>query len=591
MAQTLYKTVDYTLSKLLADIDIGEIGLPDIQRPFVWSKAKVRDLFDSMYKGFPVGYFLFWSNKGMASTKGIGTNAKQKIPDLLIVDGQQRLTSLYAVLKGVPVLTEDFTAEHIRIAFRPRDQVFEVADAATVKDPEFIPDIAQLWSGSITGTKFIRHFIANLRKSRTVTDDEEDILSESIDKLKDIQNYPFTALELSSNVDEEQVAEVFVRINSQGKTLNQADFILTLMSVFWEEGRRDLEQFCREARQPSNGPASSFNYFLRPDPDHLLRVIIGYGFRRARLKYGYQLLRGKDLETGLLSAERREKQFAMIQEAQRTVLDLTDWHEFLKALMRAGYRSNQTISSEMAILYSYTLFLIGRHQYQVDHAALRDCIARWFFMSHLTQRYSGVAESRMEQDLALLDGCQNASDFIARLDAQTHAIFTDDYWQVTLPNEMDSAAARSPIQFSYVAALNILNAQVLFSPMKIAELLDPATKAKKSPLERHHLFPKAYLATLDVSRRRDVNQIANYALIEWADNIDISDESPSVYWPTMVQAMKNGGLSVIDHMRWHALPDGWETMEYADFLSARRRLMASVIRNGFIHLQRAIKTP
>lgn len=96
---TLQK-VDYTLSKLIEDIHVGEIGLPDIQRPFVWPRSKVRDLFDSMYRGFPIGYLLFWENGITDKHRVIGADGKQKPPRLLIVDGQQRLTSLYAVIKG-----------------------------------------------------------------------------------------------------------------------------------------------------------------------------------------------------------------------------------------------------------------------------------------------------------------------------------------------------------------------------------------------------------------------------------------------------------------------------------------------------------
>src|SRR6516162_5825741 len=97
--KTCFKRVDYGLSALLHYVDIGDIGLPDIQRPFVWSNAKVRDLFDSMYRGFPVGYLLFWENGAANGTKQIGLEAKaHRVPSRLIV-GQQRLTSLYAVFR------------------------------------------------------------------------------------------------------------------------------------------------------------------------------------------------------------------------------------------------------------------------------------------------------------------------------------------------------------------------------------------------------------------------------------------------------------------------------------------------------------
>ncbi|BAZ18639.1 hypothetical protein NIES4071_105240 (plasmid) [Calothrix sp. NIES-4071] len=100
MSKTLYKRTDYSLVNLIQRIDMGDIGLPDIQRPFVWEAAKVRDLFDSMYRGFPAGYLLFWENAHSNNSRQIGSNPKSKISLLLIVDGQQRLTSLYAVLKG-----------------------------------------------------------------------------------------------------------------------------------------------------------------------------------------------------------------------------------------------------------------------------------------------------------------------------------------------------------------------------------------------------------------------------------------------------------------------------------------------------------
>jgi uncharacterized protein with ParB-like and HNH nuclease domain len=113
MSQTLFSTTDYPLSKLIEDIDLGEIALPDIQRPFVWKTAKVRDLFDSMYKGFPIGYLLFWRyDQGEARQIGIGE--KQNVPRLLVVDGQQRLTSLYAVMKDRPVLDEDYQERELK---------------------------------------------------------------------------------------------------------------------------------------------------------------------------------------------------------------------------------------------------------------------------------------------------------------------------------------------------------------------------------------------------------------------------------------------------------------------------------------------
>lgn len=578
---TLFKEVNYSLNKLIADIDMGEIGLPEIQRPFVWQNTKVRDLFDSMYKGFPVGYLLFWSNGVGNGHRQIGTKAKQKIPRLLIVDGQQRLTSLFAVLKGLPVVRSDYTKGQIQIAFRPKDQTFEVTDAAISRDPEYISNISELWAGDLWN-RFVRQFIAKLDEHRPLTDDEEDHLIESIDRLYDLQNYPFTALELSSTVDEEQVADVFVRINSQGVTLNQADFILTLMSVFWDEGRADLEKFCRETRQPSTSQASPFNYFIRPDPDQLLRVNVGVGFRRARLRHVYSILRGKDLETETFSEEQREKQFTVLQQAQNHVLNLQNWHEFLKCLMRAGYRSEKMITSQTALLYSYVFYLIGKHDFHIEHYTLRDLIARWFFMTSLTGRYTGSPETVMEQDLARLRGISTSAEFEQTLDRVVDASFTEDFWSITLPENLATSSARSPSLFAYYAALNLLDAKVLFSHMRVNELIDPAIRGRKASIERHHLFPKAYLQKLGYDSTRDCNQIANYALVEWADNIDIKDSPPSTYYPDYARRFASDELA--EMLYWHALSETWSQMDYETFLVDRRKRIAKVIQVGFSRL-------
>ena len=579
MAVTLFKEVSYNLAKLIQDIEMGEIGLPEIQRPFVWPNSKVRDLFDSMYRGFPVGYLLFWANGAGNGHRQIGTDTKQKVPRLLIVDGQQRLTSLYAVMKGVSVVREDYRQEQLYIAFCPLTEKFEVTDAAIRKNPEFIPDISLIWSDDTDMFELAEEYLTKLRSARQVSSDEQKAIRKAINSLDNLQTYPFTALELSTVATEEQVADVFVRINSKGTPLNQADFILTLMSVFWDQGRADLEQFCRRARQPAISGPSPFNYFIQPDPDQLLRVDVGLGFRRARLQHVYSILRGKDLETEKYSDDLREKQFTVMREAQKYVLDLQNWHDFLKTLMRAGYRGTGMITSQIALLYAYTFFAIGKRDYHVDDYALRNVIARWFFMTALTGRYTGSPETVMEQDLARLRDVTDAAGFIAMLDHIVADTFTDDYWGITLPNELATSSPRSPSLFAYYAALNLLSARVLFSKMHVAELLDPALKAKKSAAERHHLFPKGYLAKLGIAEIRDTNQIANYALVEWTDNIDISDTPPADYLPQYDARFTADELTQMRY--WHALPEGWEQMEYREFLEARRKGIARVIRDGF----------
>ena len=431
-------------------------------------------------------------------------------------------------------------------------------------------------------------YVDNLKSHReaagkTLTTDEIKQVQTAIQRVSNLLSYPFTALELSSNLTEEQVAEVFVRINSQGKVLNQSDFILTLMSVFWDEGRGQLEDFCRESRIPSKGKPSPFNHFIEPDPDNLLRVSIGLGFRRARLKYGYSLLRGKDLETDQFSDERRIAQFEILKTAQADVLNLQNWFAFLQTLYLAGYRGSHMISSSTTLIYAYVFFLIGIKSFAIKKFALSSLIARWFFMSSLTGRYTGGSpETAMEKDLAFIRNFTTGDQLVTWMEKTIESEFTDDFWKITLPNRLETSSATSPILYAYNASLNLLHAKVLFSHKKVADLLDPAQKGDKAAAERHHLFAKKFLKSKGITATRDTNQIANFALVEWDDNIAISGSSPEEYWPAYSKRFSESELARMCHL--HALPVNWEAMEYRDFLEARRKLIANVIKEGFANI-------
>jgi len=579
---TLFKDVKYNLNTLIQNIDLGTIGLPDIQRPFVWKDTKVRDLFDSLYRGYPVGYFLFWENANIEGVKGIGTDKKQKYPSLLIVDGQQRLTSLYAILKGQEVVRENYVKTKIVIAFNPLEEKFEVPDAAIRKNPRFYQNISDLWQPNINIFKVIIDFISNLKKHIEVSDELEMKIQEAFMRLKNLENYPFSVLELSHEINEEQVADVFVRINSEGKALNQADFILTLMSVFWDEGRTNLENFCRDARTPSTTQATPFNYIIVPKPEQMLRVAVGLAFRRARLQYIYSILRGKDLETGIFSEERRTLQFEKLKDAQAQALDIQHWHEFLKALKQAGYNNESYISSNNNILYSYVFFLLGRIDYKVDLFNLKKLIAKWFFMCAITGRYTNSPETSMEMDLAKFRTVKSAEDFVNAMNSIIDSQLTSDFWEVTLPMDLATSSFRSPSLFAYYAALNIHNALGLFSKLQVKDLLEAGLRANKSPLERHHLFPKAWLTRNGITEKRDINQIANFALVEWCDNIAINDKEPRVYLPIYEQRFSKEEF--LNMRYWHALPENWQEMNYQEFLLERRKLIAQVVKDAYYKL-------
>lgn len=583
-AKTAFTHVNYDLSGLLSALKMGYIALPDIQRPFVWSNTKVRDLLDSMYRGFPVGYFLFWANSHDDRVRQVGVDSKSyRNPARLIIDGQQRLTSLYAVFSNQKVLDKNYQARQIEIAFRPRDARFDVCDAAIGRDPEYIPNISVLWESGQTAFTVINQFLSNLKERAELSPEDEKLIAQNIERLINLKSYPFTALEIAADVDEEQVSDIFVRINSEGVKLNQADFILTLLSVFWSEGRIELEEFCRLSREVPKGnkTASPFNHFIEPDPDQLLRVSIAYGFGRGRLKSVYQILRGKDPETGLFDPERRDRQFDTLKEAQAHVLNLTNWHQFLTALIGAGFRGSQLISSEITLLYAYVFYLMGRVRYQVKEHELQRLISRWFFATSLTGHYTSSPETTLDGDLTRFRNIQNAEMFISELENMIGSMLTNDFWEITLPNRLDNSSARNPNLFAFIAAQNKLCARVLFSTKTVRDLIDPALQTVKKALERHHLFPKKYLERQGIEDQRMINQMANYALLEWPDNIDINDANPSDYVPSVLKTRN------INQEEWkrmcyeHALPENWEKMPYESFLSARRKLMAAMIRKGY----------
>ena len=579
---TLFKEVGYNLTTLIQQIDLGIIGLPDIQRPFVWADIKVRDLFDSMYKGYPVGYFLFWSNANIDNNRNIGTSVKQKNPNLLIVDGQQRLTSLYAVIKSQKIIRSNYTKTNIVIAFNPLEEKFEIPDATIRRNPRYFQNISRIWEDNANIIRIINDFVQNLRKTVEVNLEDEERIQNAFMRLRNLDTYPFSALELNATITEEQVADVFVRINSKGQTLKQADFILTLMSVFWDEGRRDLEEFCRLCRIPSKDSASPFNYLIDPDPDQMLRISVGLAFRRARLQYVYSILRGKDLETGIFSTERRDTQFDVLKDAQVKSLNITNWHEFIKAIKQAGFSRHDYISSKNNLLYAYVFFLIGREDFNMNLFDLKNLISKWFFMSSITGRYTGSPETIMEMDLAKLRGIDNAEDFKEILEEIIESQLTSDFWEITLPMDLSTSSSTSPSLYAYYASLYILDANGLFSRLKVSDLLQEGIRSNKSALERHHLFPKAWLNKNGVSEIRDTNQIANYALVEWSDNIEISDMAPAEYLPYYLERLSGNKKEMY---YWHALPENWENMSYSDFLVERRKLMALVIKDAFEKIQ------
>ncbi|MGK0483217.1 MAG: hypothetical protein ACJAQ3_003199 [Planctomycetota bacterium] len=583
---TLYLNSQLSVDQVVKELESGSIALPDIQRPFVWKNTKVRDLLDSMYRGFPFGYILTWKSPAAAQTKSIGTDRKQAAsPHALVIDGQQRLTSLYAVMTGKLVLDSNFNERKIRIAFHPISGAFEVADASRRNNPEWISDLSDVFTDPQGTYAITQRYLQQLEVAREIDDSHRQAAQQNIQRLFNLRNSALVVLEISAEADEEQVADIFVRINSKGQNLKQADFILTLLAVFWEEGRTQLEDFARDCRMPPKGSTPSpFNRQLQPGADEMVRVSIAVGHRRARLSAAYQVLRGKDPKKNVVTEEARQANLKIMRDAQAAALDVGNWHEFLKTLSVAGYKGDKQILSMNTSLYAYSLFLLGRTQYGVPLDRLRSVIARWFMMAVLTGRYvGGSSETAMEEDLARLrtiaDG--DPDPFCEALERAMASELTNDFWSVTLPSRLESSSIRSAEPF--FAAQSVLGAKALFSDLTVAELRDPSHVSTKSHVEVHHLFPKNWLVKNGFPDRRHYNQVANYALLEWSENISVSDKAPAVYAPSKFAAMDAAERKAV--LEANALPDNWWELGYVEFLEVRRKGMAAVIRRAFEKLR------
>lgn len=591
MGKELFKNIPSKVGDLVKDVRNGRIGLPDLQRPFVWKDNKVRELFDSMLKGYPIGYIMLWESPSDYESKksSIGDNQKTyDEPKELVIDGQQRLTALVAAMYGINVKDKNFADREIKISYNPLTREFAVWSQAYERDSEWISRISDVFlakeDNSISSLR--RHFIKEVNEGRTkkglelLTDEEEDLIEDNINALLNLSDYSLPTLEINYSADEEDVADIFVRVNSGGQSLTENNFIQTLISVYENETSDKINDFASKSRIPAEN--TSYNTLLAVEPAHLIRMAVGVGFKRARLRYAYMLLRGKNLETGKFSDEERTENLRIFKDALDKVMNLNNWHVFINIVAEAGYISDKLIASSNAVVFSYVLYLIAKYDYKLDAAQLKKCISKWFFMSTITYFYTGSTESEVEKQFADLRDIHTASEFIAYIDNVIETHFTDDYFNLTLPSELNSAAAISPAWYGYIASQIVLNTPMLFSNTPVSKYFVLGSSGTKNAIDKHHIFPKNYLKQIGYFSDRDRNQIANFTYLDYATNIEISDDCPQNYVAKFREKLGEDGYAKACND--HALPQNFESMEYLEFLEKRRVLMARIVRKAYQEL-------
>ena len=592
----IFSNTTLTVNQLIEKIDTGELGLPELQRPFIWKDSKVRDLFDSLMRGYPIGYLMLWECPSLEKKKSIGVDLHSyDSPKEVIIDDQQRLTSLYAVMKGKKVINSKFDEKSIIISYNPLQDKFEVGYQATKKDPEWIYNISDVYTTS-SSFKFINSFIKRLSEYReckggVLTEAEQDTISENINAIVNLKNHTLPVFDIKANAEEEDVSEIFVRVNSGGVSLKQNDFILTLLSLYWDEGRKEIEEFSKESTFPTKGKTTSYNQITTVAAQDLIRVVMAYAFDRARLKYGYKLLRGADFDKrGAVDGELRIQRFDTLKDKLPDVLDVHSWHEFLKAIMNAGYLSGDLILSGNAIFYSYAFYLIAKHRFHASYNENMHLTSLWFFYASLVSLYTGSFESTVESHLNSIKDLSTLKEYKDFILSRVNERLTNDYFDITLVGSEGLAVSGKGNNAwnAYVAALNIMDAKILFSKsnLLVSKLFEPGTDGNRKSLEKHHLFPKAHMKAQGYTDAK-INQMANYAFIDWKDNMDILDDAPSVYYPIVCEGRSDEEILRMEEE--NALPHGWENMPYEDFLVERRKLMAAKIKQAFDLLKKNVE--
>ena len=592
MGRELFENIPSKVSDLLNDVKNGRIGLPDLQRPFVWKDNKVRELLDSMMKGYPIGYIMLWASPDdYANTAQIGKNDKvYKQPDDLVIDGQQRLTALLAAMYGVTIRDKNYAERKIRISFNPLTREFAVWTQAFERDPEWISEISSVFSADQEHSisKFRKTYIKTANEGRIkngqpqLTEDEEDLIEENINDLLNLGIYSLPTLKINAKADEEDVADIFVRVNSGGQNLTEKNFIETLIAVYDNEVYDKINNFCSESRKPANG--TSYNQILQVDPSHLIRVAVGVGFRRARLRYAYMLLRGKNLKTGEITQNVRKENLSIFKASLDMATNLNNWHAFMNLFTSAGYLKGSLVASSNAVVFSYVLYLIGKYEYKVSSVELQKIICKWIFMSTITGFYTGSTETEVEKQFADLRSIHTANQFVTYLDNEISNRFTDDYFRYSLPAELNSSSATSPAWYGYIAAINVLGTSMLFSTAPLSKYFVLGTNGNKNSIDKHHIFPKHYLEKIGYDNDRDRNQIANFTYLDYTTNIDISDAPPVKYVTRYREKLGEEGYKRT--CAQNALPENFEKLTYPEFLSQRRLLMAQIVKKAYNELNK-----
>jgi hypothetical protein len=595
MSTQRYSVTPYPIDTLLTWVKSGEIAIPEIQRPFVWDASKVRNLLDSLYKRYPVGYLIVWRNPKVKLKDGSSSSGKR-----ILIDGQQRVTALMAALLGREVLTKDYETLRIRIAFHPQEERFEVSNPAIQRDTAWIDDVTAVFDPNASVTELTDDYCQKNLSS------ERKAISLTLEKLRKISNNHVGIIELADDLDIELVTEIFIRVNSAGTELSQADFAMSKISVNETYGgnllRKAIDYFCHLSVAPEflskiekNDKAFAASEFLPAmrwlkdvnddiyDPTYtdMLRVAFTSEFRRGKLQDLVALVSGRNFETKQYEEAVAEESFARLKKGILAFINKTHFDRITMILRSGGFVTSSLIGGRNAVNFAYILYLRGRSE-NLPPAELERLVRRWYAMSILRGRYTGSPETAFDLDIRQVEvrGLSTYADSVIENE------LPGSFWTGMLPQLMDTSSGQSPYLLAYQAAqVKLGDKGFLSRDITALDLLLNRT-------DLHHVYPKKYLQNQGLARGR-YNQIANFVLTQSEINIAIGAKAPEKYFGELAEqcsggVKKYGGIvergDMEANLRMHCLPESLldgDIPDYDTFLEERRKLMALKIKQWF----------
>jgi hypothetical protein len=561
----------------------------------VWDATKVRDLMDSLLNGFPVGYLIAWRNPTVKLKDGTTSSGKR-----ILIDGQQRVTALTAALLGWFVINKDYERTRIKIAFHPLERRFEVSNPAIRKDKTWLADISEALSPETKVLGLVGGY-CDLNQ-----DADRDKVFESIEALRGIVNNPIGLIELNSDLDIETVTEIFIRINSKGAVLSQADFVMSKIAANEQYGgntlRKIIDYFCHLAVAPdfydhvaevdkefaSNGYLQSMAWLRNENDDlydpsytDMLRVAFTSEFKRGKLQDLVALLSGRNFETRDYEESIAEASFRKLEKGTLNFINETNFKRYLMILRSAGFIDSSLTRSQNALNFAYIIYLILREKKEYA-AKIESFVRKWYVMSIITGRYAGSPESTFDSDIRRIDEL-GFEKYFENVEA---AELSAARWDSGLPQQLNTSVASSPLFRLFLAAqVKLGDKGFLSRDIKVEDLI-------RHRGDVHHVYPKDYLKTRGLIRSQ-YNQIANYVMMQSEINIAIGNKSPKEYFTQLAQQCSGGKLKygaicdpdeIQENFKMNCIPAGMESREleqYDDFLDLRRKLMAQRIRDYY----------